>query len=203
MKSTILSFVLLLSTILLQAQEVTIEGVSARGFSGVKSINGEFYYTFYFGEKTDNKGMANFILAIYDQNLTSIKNTEIEISKNSELAASAFNGQYFLFIFADLSKKKRTMVTLDKNGSIIKQTVEEDVRAACSSTQVTAHGFGAMARSGMRARTGAGLKGGDTRRERAVTCSRAAAGCLAVVGLDDPEPLGLKIFDVGSHASRH
>lgn len=130
MKGIILSFVLLLSTILLQAQEVTIEGVSARGFSGVKSINGEFYYTFYFGEKTDNKGMANFILAIYDQNLTSIKNTEIEISKNSELAASAFNGQYFLFIFADLSKKKRTMVTLDKNGSIIKQTVEEDVRAA-------------------------------------------------------------------------
>ena len=130
MKSIILSFILLLSTGLLAAQEVTIEGLSARGFSGVKSINGEFYYTFYFGEKTDNKGMANFILALYDQNLKSVKNAEIEISKNSELAASAFNGQYFLFIFADLSKKKRTMVTLDKNGIIIKQNVEEDVRAA-------------------------------------------------------------------------
>jgi hypothetical protein len=81
--------------------------------------------------------------------------------------------------------------------------VEEDVRAAYSSTQVTAHGFGVMARSGTSPRTGAGLKGGGTRRERAGTCSRAAAGCLTVVGLDAPKPLVLKIFDVGNHASRH
>lgn len=113
-----------------QAQEVTLEGLSARSFTGVKTINGEFYYTFYFGEKTENKGMANFVLAIYDQDLKPVKTTDIEISKNSQLAASAFNGKYFLFIFADLNKNKRTMVSLDKGGNIIKQNVEEDVRAA-------------------------------------------------------------------------
>jgi hypothetical protein len=113
------------------AQEVTLEGLSARSFTGVKSINnGEFYYTFYFGEKTETKGMANFILAIYDADLKPVKTTNIEISKNSQLAASAFNGKYFLFIFADLNKNKRTTVSLDKGGNIVKQNVEEDVRAA-------------------------------------------------------------------------
>jgi hypothetical protein len=38
---------------------------------------------------------------------------------------------------------------------------------------------------------------------QAGTCLRAAAGCLTVVCLDVPKPLGLEIFDVGNHASRH
>lgn len=53
MKQTLLSLlVFLCCAFATQAQEATLEGVSARGFSGVKTINGEFYYTFYFGEKT-------------------------------------------------------------------------------------------------------------------------------------------------------
>jgi hypothetical protein len=44
--------------------------------------------------------------------------------------------------------------------------VEEDVGAACSFAQVIARGFGAMARSGMRARTGAGLRGRGTGAEQ-------------------------------------
>lgn len=119
-----------ITSLSVNAQEVTLEGISGRSFSGVRTINGQIYYTFYFGEKSETKGMANFVLALYDQDLKSIKNTNIEISKNSELAASAFNGKYFMFIFADVTKNKRTTVTLDKEGNIVKQKVDEDVKAA-------------------------------------------------------------------------
>jgi hypothetical protein len=91
-------------------------------------MNGDYFYTFFFGEKTDNKGMANFILAIYDKDLKEIKKTEIEISKNSNLAASCFNGNAFMFIFSDFLKNKRTIATFTKDGTIIKLNVEEDVR---------------------------------------------------------------------------
>lgn len=74
--------------------------------------------------------MANFVLALYDKDLKAVKSTDIEISKNSELAASAYSGQYFLFVFADVMKKKRTMVVLDKQGNILQNKVEEDVRMA-------------------------------------------------------------------------
>lgn len=113
-----------------KGQKVTIEGLSARSFSGVKSINGQYYYTFYFGEKTENKGMANFVLALYDADLNPVKTAEIEISKDSRLAGSSFNGQYFLFRFSDLVRNKRTTITMDKDGNVIKNDVEEKVRAA-------------------------------------------------------------------------
>lgn len=111
------------------SQEITLEDVSTRGFSGVQSLNGDYFYTFFFGEKTENKGMANFILAIYDKDLKEVKKTEVEISKNSYLAASCFNGNAFLFIFSDPIKRKRTTASFDKTGTIIKLNVEEDVRS--------------------------------------------------------------------------
>jgi len=122
--------IILACTVQAQAQEVTLEGVTARGFTGVKSINGEFYYTFYFGEKTETKGMANFVLALYDANLTPVKTAEVEISKDSRLTASSFNGQHFLFMFSDLVRRKRTTVTMDKDGNVVKNNVEEKVKSA-------------------------------------------------------------------------
>src|SRR5690606_21940454 len=104
--------------------------VTARGFTGVKSIDGKFYYTFYFGEKTETKGMANFVLALYDANLAPVKTAEVEISKDSRLTASSFNGQHFLFMFSDLIKRKRTTVTLDVEGNVVKNNVEEKVKNA-------------------------------------------------------------------------
>jgi hypothetical protein len=125
----ILTIVLTCSILFTFAQEKTVlEGVTARGFSGVQTLNGDYFYTFHFGEKTETKGMANFILAIFDKDLKEVKKTEIEISKNSELAASSFNGTSFLFIFSDVMKRKRTMASFDKQGNMIKLNVEEDVR---------------------------------------------------------------------------
>ncbi len=113
-----------------RAQEVTLEGLTDRGFTGARSINGEYYYTLYFGEKTENKGMANFVLALYDKDMQPVKTTNLEITKNSELAASSFSGKYFLFIFTDINKKTRSLFILDKEGNIVKQKTEEDVRRA-------------------------------------------------------------------------
>jgi len=111
------------------AQKVVLEGVDTRSFAGVRSVNnGEFYYTLYFGEKSETKGMANFVLAIYDKDLAPVTNKTIEVSKNSELAASAYSGKYFLFIFADATRKTMTKIVLDQAGNIVKQAAEEDVR---------------------------------------------------------------------------
>src|SRR3954469_11952602 len=93
------------------SQKVVLEDVTTRSFTGVRSVNnGEFYYTLYFGEKSETKGMANFVLAIYDKDLNAVTNKTIEVSKNSELAASAYSGKYFLFIFADVNRKTMTKI---------------------------------------------------------------------------------------------
>ena len=132
MKKHLLTITLLLISIInvTNAQEITIESPGARGFSGVKSINGEIVFTTWFGEKTETKGMANFVLKLYDKDLKEIKSTEVEVTKFSELASSAFTGKYFLFIFVDALKKNRTMITLDASGNIIQKKSEEDVRRA-------------------------------------------------------------------------
>ncbi len=126
--SFIAAALLCLSATFTNAQKVTLEDVTTRSFSGVQSVNGQYYYTFYFGEKTETKGMANFVLALYDKDLTPVATKNIEVSKNSELAASAFSGKYFLFIFADANRKTMTKIVLDQTGTTVKQTVDEDVR---------------------------------------------------------------------------
>jgi hypothetical protein len=130
MKKNILFLLALCFAINLHAQEITIETPGIRSFSGVKSINGEIIFTSWFGEKTDNKGMANFVLKLYDKDLKEIKTTTIELTKYSELASYAFSGKYFLFIFVDALKKNRTMITLDAQGNTVQRKSEEDVRRA-------------------------------------------------------------------------
>ena len=129
----LLAYVCLFST-QLGAQPTVVEGVSARSFSGVQG-NGQFFYTFYFGEKTEEKGMANFVLQLFDKDLKSIATKNIVVTKYSELAASAFTGKYFLFIFNDAMKKTRTTITLDKDGNTVKQKVDEDVKRAVLSDE--------------------------------------------------------------------
>jgi len=127
---TLVASMLLLTASIANAQEITLEMPNARGFSGVQSIANEIVFTTYFGEKTETKGMANFVLKLYDKDLNEIKTTDVEVTKFSELASSAFTGKYFLFIFVDAMKKNRTMVVLDSKGELVKTKMEEDVRRA-------------------------------------------------------------------------
>jgi hypothetical protein len=117
----------LCATAFIQAQSVTLEKVSSRGFNGVKSVPGKAYYTFYFGEKTETKNMANFVLELYDLNLKKINTATIELTKNSELAGSCFSGENFLFVFTDITKKTLSMITLDEKGVVVQKKVQEDV----------------------------------------------------------------------------
>jgi hypothetical protein len=129
-KNSLFAFVLFLAPLCMKSQEITLEMPNSRGFSGVQSISNEIVFTTYFGEKTETKGMANFVLKLYDKDLNEIKTTDVEVTKFSELAASAFTGKYFLFIFVDAMKKNRTMVVLDNKGELVKTKMEEDVRRA-------------------------------------------------------------------------
>jgi hypothetical protein len=73
--------------------------------------------------------MANYVLSLYDKDMKLIKTTELEITKYSELAGSAFSGKYFLFVFADATKKTRSTFILDNQGNVSNQKVEKDVPA--------------------------------------------------------------------------
>jgi len=132
-KLKIISLAFFLSAIcfhVANSQTVTLNNVSSKGFDGVKSIPGKIYYTFYFGEKSETKGMGNFILELYDMDLKKINTATIELSKNSKLAGSCFSGQYFLFVFTDMNDKKLTMVTLDETGKVIQKKEQDDVKRA-------------------------------------------------------------------------
>lgn len=111
------------------AQQVQIDGVRPREFRGVNPIKGKGYYTYYVNEKS-GKGMIDFALEIYDQDLNVIKKTNIQVTKNSEVVGSEFNGNDFLFVFTDLSKKTNTFVTVDSEGNIIKQKTEPEKKIA-------------------------------------------------------------------------
>ena len=111
------------ATSLATAQQEQIDGIRPREFRGVNPIEGKGYYTYYVNEKT-GKGMIEFALELYDLDLNVIKKTTVEVTKNSELVGSEFNGQDFMFVFNDLSKKTNTFITVDGKGDIIKKNVE-------------------------------------------------------------------------------
>ena len=123
----------LLATTLAPAQQVQIDGIRQKEFRGVNPIPGKGYYTYYVNEKT-GKGMIEFALEIYDLDLNVIKKTKIEVTKNSNLQGSEFNGEDFLFMFEDLSKKTNTLISVDGTGNIIKQKVEETKKIATASS---------------------------------------------------------------------
>lgn len=114
------------------AQSAELTGVRKREFRGVfpilnKSTKAcEGYYCFYVNEK-EEKGMMNFIIALFDKDFKMIKQTPISITKRSQVDGSEFNGSDFMFLFNDIYKKAVTKVTVDKSGNIIKTlgTIED------------------------------------------------------------------------------
>lgn len=111
------------------AQQVQIDGVRSKEFRGVNPIKNKGYYTYYVNEKS-GKGMIDFALEIYDLDLNVIKKTNISVTKDSEVVGSEFNGDDFMFVFSDLSKKTNTFVTVDGEGNIIKQKTEPEKKIA-------------------------------------------------------------------------
>lgn len=123
----------LVTSSLLSAQQVQIDGVRPKEFRGVNPIPGKGYYTYYVNEKS-GKGMVEFALEIYDLDLNVIKKSTIEVTKYSTLQGSEFNGRDFLFLFEDLNKKTNTYITIDESGNTIKQKVEPTKKIATASS---------------------------------------------------------------------
>jgi hypothetical protein len=137
-------FLILLSVVSIPSamtQQVEISGVRNREFRGVQAIldpNGEAtgYFTFYVNEKV-GRGMVEFNLEIFNLELERIRRTPIQITKRSVLLGGEFNGNDFLFAFADYGKKLNTFITMNRMGEIIKQEEQKNRKlATAGSTQV-------------------------------------------------------------------
>jgi len=140
MKTTIVGNILLslclLTSAPTSAQQVQIDGVRPREFRGVNPIKDKGYYTYYVNEKS-GKGMIDFALEIYDLDLSLIKKTNVQVTKNSNLTGSEFNGQDFLFVFNDIAEKTNTLISVDATGAIIKKkTIPVKKIASVGTTEI-------------------------------------------------------------------
>lgn len=132
MKKLLFLFLALLTASITFAQSAELVGVRRREFRGVYPILNKAtretkgYYCFYVNEK-EEKGMVNFIIAIFDKDFKMVKQTPISITKRSKVDGGEYNGSDFLFLFNDPVKKTITKVTIDEDGNIIKTlgTIEE------------------------------------------------------------------------------
>ncbi len=111
------------------AQKSTISDINMKGFSGVKVIkeSKEVYFS-YFDQKTENKGMANYVLYILDADLKQKTKSVFEVNKNADLVANSFNGKEYLFSFRDLWKKTIMHVVLDGAGKQVGLHTVEKVK---------------------------------------------------------------------------
>ena len=104
------------------AQSVQINGVKGKFFRGVQSIENFGYYTIYLGEKVKG-GMVEYVLEIYDLDLKLVNKAIVVMSKSDFLIGAEFNGENFLFGFADYRKKTQSYVVFDKKGVQTKKEV--------------------------------------------------------------------------------
>lgn len=111
------------------AQEVNLDSVNT-GFRGMFTggIDGQIYYTYYKIESP--KSGTQLVLLSYTRELMPIKRTQIDIPRNSYIAASAFNGSVYFLVLADESKRSFTKLAVELDGKITKKVVEENQPAA-------------------------------------------------------------------------
>jgi hypothetical protein len=120
----LISFSVIL-TLNIFAQSIQIDGVNLWRFKGVQPIysgdDGEVagYYTYYRVEKK-KKGIRTFEFALIDKDLSSVKKTQIDVHRWSEINNTVFNGKYFLVSFDDFKNSKVGIHVIDLNGNIVK-----------------------------------------------------------------------------------
>ena len=113
----VLIAVLLLSTTLLQAQNISVSGVvRMRLKSSGPILSGDQvkgYYFFHSMEKVDKKN-NNYMLSVYDENLRKINAVNIVRSTKFALIDGAFNGEVFAFMFYDVKGKVTELLAYDQ-----------------------------------------------------------------------------------------
>lgn len=123
MKKIIIAVLLLqvISTSSLLSQDFkSIEDLKRRFFERVLTITGENdkvegYVVYYMSEK-QKKGMRTFAVQTYDLDLQEVALSKLDVTKNTNILSTAFNGQNLCVILGDARKKNLKAVTYDKAG---------------------------------------------------------------------------------------
>jgi len=107
-KMLVLTIMLLLGKVSIQAQKFSIENVhkvTLRSFDAIREgseVKG--YYFFYISDKIDKK-TNEYTLQITDNNLNKLKDIKFQDSKNVTILESSFNGTDLAFMFYDEDSK--------------------------------------------------------------------------------------------------
>ncbi|MCU0428889.1 MAG: hypothetical protein MUF42_02875 [Cytophagaceae bacterium] len=117
-KLLIATIVVLMQSFQLLGQNTTINDIVKFRLSNAGQIMEDNvikgYYFFYQVDKADNKNY-NYIIQIFDENLTSVRKTEITKPKYYYLMEATYNGSAFAFIFLDTKAKITETITYDKS----------------------------------------------------------------------------------------
>ncbi|MEM8889571.1 MAG: DUF6770 family protein [Bacteroidota bacterium] len=130
LKTLILIPVLLFATgILAQTTSISDIGNIRKVSSGYIIENEEIkgYYVFSRVDKVAKKTYA-YRLQIYDANMNLAVTKSINKPKNAYLAESSFNGEAFMFLFVNLSKKTIELETYDKTGTKLGSKLYEKIK---------------------------------------------------------------------------
>ncbi len=122
MKKTLLMAAVALMGFVAQAQnEKTLNDVGTfylRNTGAImdknKDVDGYFFY--YVMDKL-KKGQNEFAIQILDKNLTEVAKKSYVDDKNTVLLEGEFNGQNLMFLMANFSKKKMTLLTFDRQAN--------------------------------------------------------------------------------------
>ena len=120
MKKTIVSFSLLfIFCISLYSQSASVTGVKKISVKNIGTIteNSEVkgYYFFFLKDKA-SKGMSNYSLNLFNNNLDATHTIEITKPSNSILLEAAYNGDRFCFSFLNQKLKMLELQLYDLNG---------------------------------------------------------------------------------------
>lgn len=109
------------------AQEVSITGISPESFSGVRSVNnGELYYVAFMDDVAQDSGSV--ALRVFDRGMQPRREINLPVAKGTQLAASAFTGQFYILQLVNPGNKSRTTVVVDEGGNIFKRKDETDIK---------------------------------------------------------------------------
>ncbi|MCD6062141.1 MAG: hypothetical protein K0R82_52 [Flavipsychrobacter sp.] len=110
------------------AQEITITGIRPENFSGVKiAPNSDRYYVAFMDATAQDS--ANVMLKVFDQGMQPRLDVGIPMAKGTELAASAYTGQFYILQLVNLGNKTRTTLAIDEAGNVFRRKDETDIKA--------------------------------------------------------------------------
>jgi hypothetical protein len=102
--------------------EVAITGIPGSQFRGIMPVDGEGYYTFYYGEPSFN----NTSLYVYhrlDAKLNTIGRSVLAVPNNAVFAGNVANGSNQVMVFVDYRERSWYLYEVDEKGILVTENV--------------------------------------------------------------------------------